>query len=392
MRNAITIKRDPNIKLNSYIKTYLNPEHIFLPIEKGSKLRVKDNAYVYKNDIVMIDKNGCSIHSTISGNVLGVKEVLYSDGIKKPSVIIANDFKENVRIRKSVRKRINDYTKEEFLRILEDVNIRKNGEQLVNLFGQIHDNIVINAIEKEPYFGKKYFILNNGMEEILETIDYLIELFNVKSCSLAIKNTDSDVITRLIDLLGTYPNILLNVMEDEYPLGIDSYLKEVLKQEDALVLDIEDIMNIHHVLKRELPVSSKLITVTGDAVEPRSVVEVKIGTLLSEVFINNFNFIEKNVDVYLNGKLTGVLITTLNYVIDDNVDGIIVMKKEDNANEECVNCGLCQKVCPKNLDPKYVSAHKGRVKPEYKKGCIQCGLCNYFCPSKIDLKKYMEEK
>ena len=123
MGESVIIKKDPNIKLDSYIKSYLNPKYIFLPIYEGFKLRVIDNSYVYKNDIVMISKNGKSKHSSISGRVLGVKEMLYSSGVKISSLVIENDFKENVRVKKSAKKFIEHYNKKSFEILLEDTSL-----------------------------------------------------------------------------------------------------------------------------------------------------------------------------------------------------------------------------------------------------------------------------
>ena len=58
MSQPMTIKKNSNIKLDFYPIEYLNPKHVFMPIKEGYKLKVKDNAYVFKESILMYtDKN-----------------------------------------------------------------------------------------------------------------------------------------------------------------------------------------------------------------------------------------------------------------------------------------------------------------------------------------------
>ena len=272
----VTIKKDPTIKLEEDIIEFLNPRFIFLPIKEGFKLKVRDEEYVYKNDIVAMDREGHMVHSSISGRVLGVKEMPYYNNKSYPSLVIENDFKENMRVRKSAKKYISTYTKKELLRVLKDTFLFYKGNYLSDKIG-----------------------------ELTNELNY--------------------------------------------------------------------------------------ITITGTSVKPRSIVKVKIGSLLSEAFINHFNFTEKEVDVYLNGIMSGELVNSLKIVIDTDIEGILVLKKEKEETERCIKCGLCSKNCPVGLNPKYVYDHKGLVKKEYYDTCIKCGLCSYLCPSNIDLKKAMKE-
>ena len=382
---------DNSIKLDSFIGNYLNPKYIFIPIDEGNDLKVKDNSYVYKNDIVMLTKNGMCVYSSISGKVLGVKDVLYTDGKTKPSIVIENDFKENVRIKKSAVRFIEKYTLDRFINLLTDMSLTYNGKYVYQEFSEKHKYLIINGIEKEPYFGNKYFFLRDEIEPILEVTDKISELFNYEKVIIAIRNTDSDIINGFMDVIGTYPNIELRLMNDEYPLGIDAYLKKYLNIEDALVLSVEEVIYIYEVLKKEQPLSYKVISITGDAVKPKQVIKVKRGCLLSEVFINNFDFTEKNVDVYLNGIMMGKITDTLKYVVDDGLNGVLIMKHTEKAEGNCINCGLCDKSCPMGLTPKYVYDHAGKVKKEYKEKCLGCGICNYVCPMNRDFKKYMKD-
>lgn len=387
----VTIKKDPTIKLEEDIIEFLNPRFIFLPIKEGFKLKVRDEEYVYKNDIVAMDREGHMVHSSISGRVLGVKEMPYYNNKSYPSLVIENDFKENMRVRKSAKKYISTYTKKELLRVLKDTSLFYKGNYLSDKIDIENRSIIINGMESEPYFENKCYTFKKKLDELLETIDLLGTITKSKRTILVIKNNESLLINELMSLIGTYPNIELKLANDAYPNGISELLKTKFSLEDAQVFDIAEISMLYETIKREIPITEKYITITGTSVKPRSIVKVKIGSLLSEAFINHFNFTEKEVDVYLNGIMSGELVNSLKIVIDTDIEGILVLKKEKEETERCIKCGLCSKNCPVGLNPKYVYDHKGLVKKEYYDTCIKCGLCSYLCPSNIDLKKAMKE-
>lgn len=371
-------------------KTFLNPRYVFIPIKRGYRLKVKDGDYIYKNDIVAMNIMGRMIFSSISGKVLGVKDMPYKDGILQPSLVIENDFKENTRIRKSTRKYLTNITREEFLRTLSDTAITHKGINIATLLSKNKDALIINGIDLEQDFKNRYYIIKEWGEDLLETIDLIATHIKAEKVVLALKNNTSDIISNIMNIIGTYPNIEIKLMSDDYASGLDYSIKKNLNMPDALILDVECVYKIYESIKRTTPISEKYISIVGPGVVGSSLIKVKLGSLLSEVFIANFDFALKNVDVYLNGPIGGKLISSMKLVIDDAVDGIYVDEKTEKIETHCINCGLCSKKCPVGLNPKYVFDHKGRVKKEYYNTCISCGLCNYVCPANRDLASYMK--
>lgn len=387
---GVTIKKDPEIKLDTKIKEFLNPKFVFLPIRKDFKLKVNDGDYVYKNDIVAMRNDGKIMYSCISGIALGIKDMTYFGEEVIPSLVIENDFKENTRVKKSAKKYINEYSREEILSLLNDTSLSYKGKYIVDKLLEKKKIIVINGVEIEPYFGNKFFALKDNVEVILEVADIVASVLEAEKVYLAISSVEAKIIAEAMDVLGTYPNIELKLIADQYPNGIAEVQRKKLGVEDAVSFDVQELLEIYFALKRERPVAEKLITIAGNGVKPNAVVKVKNGTLLSEVFINNFDFAFKGVDVYLNGLIHGERVDSLKYVIDSNIDGIFVTEKSHKEPEKCMSCGLCSKHCPMGLNPKYVFDHEGKVKPEYYERCIKCGLCNYLCPASRDLRKYMK--
>ncbi len=385
----VTIKKDNDVVLDDEIKIFLNPKFVFLPVYRGFKLKVRDKDYVYKDDIVAMNEKGRTITASVSGRVLGIKKMDYYKAKSVPSLVIENDFKENMRSRRSAKKYISGMTKREFLRILEDASYLYKGIYLDEKFRGEANELIINAVPLDPHFGNKYVILKESAEDILEMGDFLGEMMGVEKICLAIKNTDAEVINTFTSLLGTYPNIEMKFVTDAYPNGHEAILKRLLRMEAAVVVDIEELSCLYEILKRERPITSKYITVTGNAVKPKAVVRVKLGTLLSEVFVNNFDFTSPHPVVYINGFLYGEAANSLKCVADSDIDGVYIEEAHESHEEACLNCGQCSKTCPMGLNPKFVFDHDGTVESEYYEKCLQCGLCNYVCPAGRDLKSRM---
>ena len=77
-------------KIQEYI-TYLSPEYIYIPYDNMELLRIKKSKHVYYNMSLGTRSNGKQIFSPVSGNIIGVKEMEYSDS-KKTSLVVENDF------------------------------------------------------------------------------------------------------------------------------------------------------------------------------------------------------------------------------------------------------------------------------------------------------------
>ena len=71
-------------------------------------------------------------------------------------------------------------------------------------------------------------------------------------------------------------------------------------------------------------------------------------------------------------KLTKIF----NSINKDFVEKVSNMDKDFTVNNNCIDCGICEKVCPvKNIE----IVDK---KPQYKHHCEQCVACIQFCPQK----------
>lgn len=369
MTDFIKIKKQKQFEVSKNVYNYLSPDYVYIPYEKGYKINVTDEEKILK-DIPVLTKENLHIYSPISGTVLGLTEMFVQD--KKTNVIvIENDFKEQVKKIKGVKKYLSDYSKTDVIDILNLYNFN-----LTNVEGKI---LLINGIDYEVYEKNRSTIIKKYPSEILETIDALYSIFNCEKCYLALKNNDSENVENLIHHVGTYPNIDLKMMPDLYPISYPEILKRelIMPHNEGLgtiYLTVEDIYNIYNILKRNRPVTEKYITISGDMIETPKVINVKIGSSLKEIITNNYKLKEGDYQIIINGLLSGYETSSLNFIITKEINSVFLNKVNDKIARECINCGLCHTKCPVGADPR----------TGYKMDqCINCGTCIYICPAHI---------
>ena len=377
MTKYIKIKEDNNIKCNKQIKEFLDPDYIYLPYEDGSIINVKGNEEINKNSIVLIN-NDIFTYSPISGTVIGMTDNIVN-GKKQKTIVIENNFKEKVAKTLGSKKDISSLDKATILKDIKELRAY-NG----NLKG---NTMVINGIDYEPYEETYSYLISEHTDQILECIDALINILQVRKCFFAIKDNDSNNVETLINQIGTYPNIELKLKKDVYPIGHkDLLIKDLVLEskikKGVIYLTVEDVFNIYNVLKRKYPITEKLVTITGNAISKSKVVNVKIGTRLADIINEEFKIINEDYHIIINGLLSGYEVEDLNTIITSNIHSVFIQTKEKYRENKCINCGLCHTYCPVKADP--------RSKYNMAK-CLKCGLCNYMCPSKIKLVKEKNE-
>ena len=365
------------------VHDYMNPEYVYIPIEDGFKITVREGDRVLKESVIMKSDNR-EIYSPISGTIIGKTSSLLLNNQKVSSLVIENDYKEEVKKLKGVKRHISDYSKKELVELIKSYKASKAD------FDKRINTLIVNGIDKDPYEKTRSYMINTYPDKILETIDALINVFDVKETLFAVNNNDTNNVVNLSSHIGTYPNIRLRLLPNVYPMGFSSILLKHLiskKQidEGALVLSIEDIYNIYTVLKRRKPITEKIVTISGNSLDNSMVVRVKIGTSMQDIIKHVCKVANTDYYVIVNGLISGMTLTNLNSIITLDTRSIFLNTIDDKKEVECINCGLCNLKCPVHLNPKYIREHKSADKSK----CIQCGLCTFICPSKINFKPYV---
>lgn len=407
------VKIDKHKLTNDKLLVYNKPKKVYIPLISGNDtnitILVKKGEYVYKGSIIGKRKGDfrIPIHSSVSGTVLDFEEKTCFNGEKVKCVVIENDFKEKIEQKLSVKRSINKYTKEEFLNLLMENGIVGLGgagfPTYVKYEPKNINTLIINAVECEPYITADHILAKQKCEEILEAIDAILEINKIKEAIIAIKKENVELKQIFDNYIGTYLKIKIKLVPNVYPMGWERKLiKEVTHkeydkypiEEGIVVNNISTIYAIYEALKYNKPLIERIITFSGENLQDKRNVLVKIGTPVSEV-LEQLKVKENSV-IVAGGPMMGKKVEDL--VVSANMNCILALENKIDIPTICLKCGKCVEVCPSKLSPVLIMRTKvkkdkdiNKLKKLHPEKCIECGLCSYICPANLLVRERVKD-
>lgn len=383
MTKFIKLNSGPKILVASTILNYSKPDYVYIPLNSTDTIMVKKNENVVIGT-PLYKRNNILVTSPISGIVSTVKKMNNFQG-ETYFLEIANDFKEKKYQDFINRLSINKLNKQQVLDILLPYfDFVKDIDNI--------DTMILNAVDDEDYVVTETTYMEQYADLFLEILDFLAKTFNIKNIFLGVRSSYGENITNLMNMLGMYPNIKLEIVPDLYLLGQNSFLIEYLNLDKCKTLCVKasEFYDWCNLLKKNKPICDKLVTINGLNVKNPAVIKVKIGTKLNDILKKYFDY-DPNSLIFANSLMRGQEIINDDFIITPSIYAILIMPKiAQNKEEKCINCGLCAQVCPKNLKPMLFSNQLYLEK--VKNICINCGLCSYICPVYINFQKYFKEE
>lgn len=369
--NLITLNKEYSLLLKDTVTEYLNPNYIYLPVN-DDKLLINPKDYIYKGKEILKNK-----YSPISGRIVGLKN-LTDDKF----LVVENDFKEKLENKVSLRKNLNKLNKEQLLELVKNFDLK--------LYEKLNCNfskIIINCIEEQLYVGNYIFLVKEYSNELLEILNNISNILELKEITIIVKDTDYNIIDYLNNIVGIYPNINIKFLPNKYLISEKSILCKYLNiNEHFIYLNIMELYNLYNFLKRKRIVEDKFLTITGNAIENPQVIKCKMYTKLDDIITNFIKFKSENYVIIVNNLLSNHFCDAKELIVTEDIDSIFIMKKREYKEKKCILCGKCNDICPVKIK---VSNLINGKKCDYE-DCIKCGLCNYICPSYININKYLE--
>jgi electron transport complex protein RnfC len=170
----------------------------------------------------------------------------------------------------------------------------------------------------------------------------------------------------------------------------------------VVVLNVATAAAIAEAVIDDLPLTHRVVTVTGEAISKPGNYFVPIGMLVEDLIEFCRGVTERCAKVVLGGPMMGIAIADLKMPITKTTNAITVLTKEQVGRAKfagrqtpCIRCGRCLQVCPENLNPtKIAHAVKHNLldvaDKYYMNACIECGCCSYVCPANIEITGYIK--
>lgn len=358
-----------------------------------------------------------NIHSPVSGTVTKVDSTVDAWGARVPAIFIDVEGDEwSPEINRSAD--LNTICKlepEEIIQKVKDAGIVGLGGacfpthvKLMPPPGKKAEVLIVNGVECEPYLTCDHQLMLEHGEEIIMGVVILMKALKIDRAIIGIEKNKKDAIEHLTKLAARQLGIQVMPLKLKYPQGGEKQLidacigKQVpsgaLPIETGAVVDnVATVYAVYQAVQKNMPLISRVMTVTGPSVKNPGNYNVRFGTPLTDV-LNMAGGIPANTGKIIGGgPMMGRAMNNVDMPCNKRVSGLLLLPEEQSARVEpanCIRCGKCVQACPMGLEP-YLLAKQCELQrwddmeKHHIMDCIECGCCLYTCPSYRPLLDYV---
>lgn len=349
------------------------------------------------------------IHASVSGTVKGLESRLTATGTMANAIIVENDQQyESVEFTSA---RLEDLSKEQILKRIQEGGVVGMGgagfPTHVKLSPKDPSSIefvLVNGAECEPYLTSDYRRMLEEPEKVVGGLQVMLRLFDHARGYICIEDNKPDCIQKMKDLVQNLPNIEVKEMMTKYPQGGERTLiyattgreinSSMLPADVGCVVDnIDTVTAIYQAVIQGMPVTSRIVTVTGDAISQPKNFTVLTGTNMRELIEAAGGLKGNAAKIISGGPMMGFAMYQLDVPCVKTTSAFLCLSKDEVSQAvetACINCGRCVSVCPGHVLPARLAtfALHGDMEAFQKYDgmeCCECGCCSYICPAKRPL-------
>ena len=348
----------------------------------------------------------CSpVHAPVSGTVTAVEQMTVPGGRQCVCVAIENDGKDTPDPSIKPRTTHKGMSAAELADIVREAGICGMGgaayptnSKILSTAGKT-ETLLINACECEPYITSDDTVMCTWPEYVILGARIVADVIGAKHTVIAVEDNKPEAVEALRSKLGGNEDIEVRVLPTRYPQGAKKQLilavtgREVAPgARTGALFNVTTIYSICRAVYEGLPLTEKVVTVTGEgANEPKNVI-VRIGTPLEELLKFAGGMKEETCKVVCGGPMMGTAQGDLSVPVVKGTNAVLCLTDPAPAaeNPTCIRCGKCIKACPMGLQPlqlyRYVNAGmKDELERFNLEDCMECGCCSYVCPGRLPL-------
>ena len=353
---------------------------------------------------------GAPIHASVSGTVAAVEPRPYSMGGKVMSVVIDNDFKDDLSEEVHAPADPDALSVEEMVEMVKQAGIVGMGGATfpthVKISGGIGkvDTVIINGAECEPFITSDHRTMLEHTDLIVKGVALLKRYLESEEFIIGIEKNKPDAIEKLTNAFADDPAVTVKPLKSVYPQGAKQVLLynaaglvvgegQRLASLGYIIINVTTLAKMAYYMETGMPLVDRCVTVDGSAVkEPKNLV-VPVGTPISYLIENCGGLKEEPGKVLYGGPMMGKPAYSLEQPVLKATNAIIILNRKDSRSLEptpCIHCGRCVENCPLGLNPTAYAAalevedenerfellDKGKVQM-----CMECGCCSYVCPA-----------
>lgn len=376
-------------------------------VKKGDEVKVGQK--IGDSDAFM----SCPVHSSVSGKVTDVSEMLLANGKVCKAVEIECDGEQTVseEVKPPV---VTD--KQSLVKAIREsgccglggagfpTHIKLNYDESKTKI----DSLVINAAECEPYITSDYREMIENPDGVLEGIKLIQTTLGIDNVYIGIEDNKPKAIEMLREKTAGDESVHIVKLKSSYPQGAEKviafYCTGRVIQEGNLpsdhgiiVMNVSTVGFINRYIKTGMPLVERRLTVDGDAVGEPCNVKAPLGTPIIEIL----NFAKTDIDsvdkLISGGPMMGMCVYDFEFPLSKTNNAYLALKKKTakktwllQGQTNCIRCGRCIAACPLGLMPESLEKAYDKQDREMLNKlkinlCMNCGSCSYVCPAKRSL-------
>ena len=351
------------------------------------------------------------IHSSVSGTVKEISSIRSAMGGEDQVIVIETDGKQEVSedVKPPV---VNDL--ESFIAAVRasgvvglggasfPTHIKLNPKNLDEV-----DTLIVNGAECEPFITSDHRLMLENADYIVKGIMAIMKYLDLKKAHIGVEENKPDAIEKLRKAIadtGHQDVIEVNVLRARYPQGAERVMVYEVTgktldagmlpaQVGVILSNVTTIAFIGQYLETGRPLTSKRLTVDGNAVkEPKNII-VPIGARIADVIEACGGYKAEPEKILMGGPMMGRAIFSDELPVIKNNNAILAFDGAQTLIPEetgCIKCGMCHRACPFNLLPvsiatAYKLKNTDKLDSLRVMQCMECGSCSYVCPARRPL-------
>ena len=358
-----------------------------------------------------------NIHSSVSGKVNKIDNVIDSTGYRHPAVfidVVGDEWSETIDRSNKIITEI-ALSKEEIInRCFESGIVGLGGAtfpshvKLSIPAGKKCNILIINGVECEPYLTSDHRLMLERGEEILIGISVIMKALGVEKAMIGIENNKPDAISHMTNLASEFHGISVHALKVKYPQGAEKQLIKALIDREVpagqLPVDVGAVVNnvgtafaVYEAVQKNKPLFERVVTITGKSLSQPGNYFVRTGTPVRNLVEAAGGLPDDTGKIINGGPMMGKAVNSIDVPIAKGTSGILIFPRDESerpAVGPCIRCGKCISACAMNLEPFLLMtlSEKGlfeRAENERITDCMECGSCSYTCPAKRPLLDYI---
>lgn len=399
------------------------PESVIIPLSQHigapAAAVVNKGDHVKAGQVIAASKGfiSANIHSSVSGKVNKIDQVVDGTGFKQSAVFIdveGDEWIELIDRSNEIIQNIKLSSEDIINRCLESGIVGLGGAtfpshvKLTIPSGKKCNVLIINGVECEPFLTSDHRLMLEKGEEILIGVTILMKALKVERALIGIENNKPDAIAHLRKLSAGLTGISVHALKVKYPQGAEKQLIKALINREVpsgrLPLDVGTVVHnvgtafaVYEAVQKNKPLFERVVTVTGKSLERPGNYFVRIGTPLIKLIEAAGGMPDDTGKIVNGGPMMGKAVVNTDVPVVKGMSGVILFPASESARKEiapCIRCAKCISACPLNLEPYLLMTLSEmnlfeRAEKERITDCMECGSCSFTCPANRPLLDYI---